>query len=134
LFAQSPFSQTTTQRAKDEAHTLQMRINPWLAPYRDEKAGEFYEWLSMTMEPDATPAGQHPIASRIQRFVAEHSEEYIRLREVDLRRYPALGYYLSNYELASDFQDNMKKELQGELGPIDDELNRLQYIANHRSL
>lgn len=134
LFVQFAFGQSTPLLTMDEAHTFEMRINAWMAPYRDEKAGEFDEWLSMTMERDATPAGQHPIASRIQRFVAEHSEEYIRLREVDLRRYPALGYYLSNYELASDFQDNMKKELQGELGPIDDELNRLQDIANHRAL
>ena len=134
LFALYAFPQSTPLLATDDAHAFEIRINAWMAPYRHEKAEEFDEWLSMAMERDATLAQQHPVAIQMQGFVAEHRDEYIQLRKLDLARYPALENYLSGYEWDPDFQDDLKKEFQGEIGAIDDELNRLQDLSNHRAL
>lgn len=134
LFVQSSFGQSTPPPTMDDAHTFKMRINAWMEPYRHEKAGEFDEWISLAMEQDATSAWQHPIASQIQEFVAEHRDEYNRLRKADLTRYPGLGNYLSGYQPYPDFQNDMRKELQGGSGLVDDELNRLQDLTNHRAL
>lgn len=134
LFVQFCFGQPTPLSTMDDAHTFEIRINAWMEPYRNEKAGEFDEWISMAMERDPTSAWQHPIASQIQEFVAEHQDEYIRLRKADLTRYPGLGNYLSGYQPYPDFQNDMRKELQGGSALAADELNRLQDLTNHRAL